>query len=83
MSRRVSSFTDVRTDTQTRDIITKQIVREVQTRFPEVQIDREEIRKAAESAIEYCVEALTGTIIPIPELVINPQSVSVYRFDDL
>jgi type III restriction enzyme len=82
MSRRVSSFTDVRTDTQTRDIITKQIVREVQTRFPEVQIDREEIRKAAESAIEYCVEALTGTIIPIPELVINPQSVSVYRFDD-
>lgn len=82
MSRRVSSFTDVRTDTQTREIITKQIVREVQSRFPEVQIDKEEIRKAAESAIEYCVEALTGTIIPIPELVINPQSVSVYRFDE-
>ncbi|MEA4885059.1 MAG: DEAD/DEAH box helicase family protein [Clostridia bacterium] len=82
MSRRVSSFTDVRTDTQTREIITKQIVREVQTHFPEVEINKEEIRKAAESAIEYCVEALTGTIIPIPELVINPQSVSVYRFDD-
>jgi type III restriction enzyme len=82
MSRRVSSFTDVRTDTQTRDIMTKQIVRDVQTRFPEAQINREEIRKAAESAIEYCVEALTGTIIPIPELVINPESVSVYRFDE-
>lgn len=82
MSRRVHAFTDVRTDTQSRDIITKQIIREVQTRFPDIQIDKEEIRKAAESAIEYCVEALTGTIIPIPELVINPQSVSVYRFDD-
>jgi type III restriction enzyme len=82
MSRRVSSFTDVRTDTKTKEIITKQIVREVQSRFPEAQIDKEEIRKAAESAIEYCVEALTGTIIPIPELVINPQSVSVYRFDE-
>jgi type III restriction enzyme len=82
MSRRVSTFTDVRTDTQTKEMITKQIVREVQTRFPEAQIDREEIRRAAESAIECCVEALTGTIIPIPELVINPQSVSVYRFDD-
>jgi len=82
MSRRVQSFTDVWTDTQAKDIITKQIVREVQSRFPEVQIDKEEIRKAAESAIEYCVEALTGTIIPIPELVINPQSVSVYRFDE-
>jgi len=82
MSRRVSSFTDVRADTQTREIITRQIVREVQTRFPEAQIDREEIRRAAESAIEYCVEALTGTIIPIPELVINPQSVSIYRFDE-
>ncbi|MDR2655933.1 MAG: DEAD/DEAH box helicase family protein [Oscillospiraceae bacterium] len=82
MSRRVSSFTDVRTDTQTRNIITKQLMREVLSRFPEAQIDREEIRKAAESAIEYCAEALTGTIIPIPELVINPQSVSVYRFED-
>ncbi len=82
MSRRVQSFTDVRTDTQTRDIITKQIVREVQTRFPDAHISKEEILKAAESAIEYCVEALTGTIIPIPELVINPQSVSVYHFDD-
>ncbi|MFP3153386.1 DEAD/DEAH box helicase family protein [Lachnospiraceae bacterium ZAX-1] len=82
MSRRVQSFTDVRTDTQTREIITKQIIREVQTRFPEAQIDKEEIRKAAENAIEYCVEALTGTIIPIPELVINPQNVSVYRFDE-
>lgn len=82
MSRRVSSFMDVRTDTQAKEIITRQIVREVQSRFPEVQIDKEEIRKAAESAIEYCVEALTGTIIPIPELVINPQSVFVYRFDD-
>lgn len=82
MSRRVHTFADVRTDTQSKEIITNNIVREVQRQFPEVQINKEELRKAAESAIEYCVEALTGTIIPIPELVINPQSVSVYRFDD-
>jgi hypothetical protein len=53
MSRRVSSFTDVRTDTQTGKIMTRQIVRDVQARFSEAQIDKEEIRKAAESAIEY------------------------------
>jgi len=82
MSRRVHSFAAVRTDTQSREFITNTIVRDVQRQFPEVKIDREEIRKAAESAIEYCVEALTGTIIPIPELVVNPQSVSAYRFDE-
>jgi type III restriction enzyme len=82
MSRKVRSFTDVRTDAQSREVIANQIIKEVQTRFLEERIDKEEIRKAAESAIEYCVEALTGTIIPIPELVVNPQSASVYRFDD-
>jgi type III restriction enzyme len=81
MSHRVSSFTDVQTDRHTRTIITKQIIREAEIRFPEAHIDKDEIRKAAESAIDYCVEALTGTIIPIPELVINPQSGSIYRFD--
>lgn len=82
MSRRVSSFRGVRTDSHTRDIITEQIVWETQCQFPEAKIYKEDIRRATESAIEYCVEALTGTIIPIPELVINPQSVSDCRFDD-
>jgi type III restriction enzyme len=82
MSRKVQSFTDVRTDTQSKEVIANQIIRDVLTRFSGVLIDKEEIRKAAESAIEYCVEALTGTIIPIPELVVNPQNVSDYRFDD-
>jgi type III restriction enzyme len=82
MSRRVSTFTGVKTDAEARNFIAEQIVREVQAQFPDAPIDKGEIRKAAESAIEYCVEALTGTIIPIPELVINPQSVSIYRFDE-
>ena len=81
LSRRVSSFTDVRTDEQSK-LLTNEIVRQTEIRFPGLTIDSSEIRKAAEKAIEYCVEALTGTIIPIPELVINPQSISVYRFDE-
>lgn len=82
LSRRVSSFSDVRTDEQSKTLLTNEIVRQAKLRFPDLRIDNSDIRKAAEKAIEYCVEALTGTIIPIPELVINPQSVSVYRFDE-
>ena len=82
MSRHVTSFFNVRTDTQSRELIMNTIVREVRRQFPDVQINKEEIRKAAKSAIEYCVEALTGTIIPIPELVVSTQNGSVYRFDD-
>jgi type III restriction enzyme len=82
MSSKIQSFKDV-TDTQTKDFIVKQIIREVQNKFPDIQINNEEIHKAAENAIEYCVETLTGTIIPIPEMVINPQSISsIYHFDD-
>jgi type III restriction enzyme len=82
LSRTVGRYTDVRTDEMARDAITKAVIHETQQRFPDVAINREIIQKAAEKAIEYCVEALTGSIIPIPELVVNPQSVSVYRFDD-
>jgi type III restriction enzyme len=82
LSRKVTTYNDVRTDETSKNFIANEIVRQTQQRFPGVEIKKEDIKKAAEKAIEYCVEALTGTIIPIPELVVNPHNVSVYRFDD-
>jgi type III restriction enzyme len=62
--------------------IANQIIRDVEAVFSEQQIGKEVLRKVAENAIEYCAEKLTGTVIPIPEAVISPQSVSNYRIDD-
>jgi len=82
LSHQLSSFKQLSTDNTHHDFIANTIVREVQRQFPDVSLDLGELRQAAENAIEYCVNALTGTIIPIPELVVNPKDIVVYRFDD-
>jgi len=81
MSELSRPFSDIQNDTQYKELIANQVIMQTEKHFPETHIDHEEIRKATVKATEYCVEALTGTVIPIPELVITPQSVSIYRFD--
>jgi len=82
MSHTVKTFLEVQTDTERKEAIVEQIVKQTTMRFSEMPINMEEIRKAAEKAMEYCVETLTGTMIPIPELVVSLSNVSDYRFDD-
>lgn len=78
----IRQFPNIRKDANCREAIVKQITKDIEIHFPENQINAEEIYKATEKAIEYSVEALTDTIIPIPELIIKPQNVNDYRFDE-
>ena len=65
MSHTVKTFFDVQTDTERKEAIVEQIVKQTVMCFSEVPMDVEEIRVAAGKAVESCVETLTGTMIPI------------------
>jgi len=82
MSSYTKTYENVQSDTHYKDIISNQIIKETEHLFPDVIINRVEIRNITEKAIEYCIEALTGTVIPIPEVVIKLQSTSGYSFDE-
>ena len=82
MSNMVKHFEDVRTNAGAKEAIKDNIIKEAKERFPDVQIAAEDLSKATEAAIESCAEALTGTIIPIPEAVITPLKNYDYRFED-
>jgi type III restriction enzyme len=82
MSRIVKHFEDVRTNQGAKDAIKDSIIKETKERFPDVQIAAVDLGKATEAAIENCAEALTGTIIPIPEAIISPLINYDYRFED-
>jgi len=82
MSKDAMSFAGIQNDTQYKEIITDYIIKQTEQHFPEVHIESAELRKVSEKAIKYCVDSLTYTVIPIPELIINPQSVSTYQFQE-
>ena len=76
------SFSNLQNDKFYNQCVTNEIYKQTQKRFPGSPVSKEQIEKAVKIAVAYCVEALTNTVIPIPELVINPMSVCSYRFDD-
>jgi len=82
MSHMVKHFEDVRTDEKSKEAIKDSIILEAKARFPEARIAADDLSRATAAAIESCAEALTGTVIPIPEASISPLIKYDYRFED-
>jgi DNA or RNA helicases of superfamily II len=71
LNRQVTSFDAVK-DPETRDLVRRSVVAETLRQFPEMRSQTEAVTAAVEQAIDTCVQALTDSVIPIPQAVVQP-----------
>lgn len=71
LNRQVKTFDAVK-DPETRKFVQKTVVSETIKQFPHMNLQPETLAVVVEKAIETCVQALTDSIIPIPQAVVQP-----------
>lgn len=71
LNRQVKTFDAVK-DSETRKFVQKTVVSETIKQFPHMNLQPETLAVVVEKAIETCVQALTDSIIPIPQAVVQP-----------
>ncbi|KUO96120.1 DEAD/DEAH box helicase family protein [Ferroacidibacillus organovorans] len=71
LGKQVKTF-DATKDEETRKIVHSSIVSETIRQFPSLGLKKEDLAAVVEQAIETCVQALTGNVIPIPVAVVQP-----------
>ena len=71
LNRQVKTFDAVK-DPETRAFAQRTVVSETIRKFPQLSTQREAIAAVVSKAIETCVQALTDTVIPIPQAVVQP-----------
>ena len=71
LNRQIKTFDAVK-DPETRKIAQDSIVTETIKQFPQMATQREAIVAVVEKAIDTCVQALTDSVIPIPQVVVQP-----------
>lgn len=71
LNRQIKTFDAVK-DPETRQFVQKTVVTETIKQFPHMNLQPETLTAVVEKAIETCVQALTDSIIPIPQAVVQP-----------
>lgn len=71
LNRQVKTFDAVK-EPETRKFVQKTVVSETIKQFPHMNLQPETLAIVVEKAIETCVQALTDSIIPIPQAVVQP-----------
>lgn len=73
LNRQIKTFNAVK-DPEICEVIHKAVVNETIKQFPHMNLQPETLTTVVEKAIETCVQALTDTVIPIPQTVVQPFS---------
>lgn len=71
LNKQVRTF-DALSDARTLEVATTSVARETMRQFPGFNLSKEELMPVIESAMKTCVQALTDSIIPIPQAVVQP-----------
>ena len=71
LNRQVKTFNAIKDD-DTRDFVKKSIIGETLRQFPTLGLKAEDLAPVVENAISTCVQALTDSVIPIPQAVVQP-----------
>lgn len=71
LNRQVTTFDAVK-DPSTREKVQNSIISETMLQFSKMNLQREAVAAAAEKAIDICVQTLTNSVIPIPQVVVQP-----------
>ena len=71
LNRQVKTFDAVK-DPTTRKLIQDSVISETMRQFSQMNLQREAVAAAVEKAIDTCVQALTDSVIPIPQAVVQP-----------
>ncbi len=71
LNRQVKTFDAIKDD-DTRAFVKKTIISETLRQFPSFGLKPEDLAPVVENAISTCVQALTDSVIPIPQAVVQP-----------
>lgn len=71
LNRQIKTFDAVK-EPETRKLIQKTVVAETIRQFPHINLQPEALSTVVEKAIETCIQALTDSVIPIPQTVVQP-----------
>lgn len=71
LNRQVKTFDAIKDD-DTRSFVKKTIINETLRQFPSLGLKPEDLAPVVENAISTCVQALTDSVIPIPQAVVQP-----------
>lgn len=71
LNRQVKTFDAIKDD-DTRSFVKKTIINETLRQFPSLCLKPEDLAPVVENAISTCVQALTDSVIPIPQAVVQP-----------
>lgn len=71
LNRQVKTFDAIKDD-NTRAFVKKTIIHETLRQFPSFGLKPEDLAPVVENAISTCVQALTDSVIPIPQAVVQP-----------
>lgn len=71
LNKQVRTF-DALSDARTLEVATTSVARETMRQFPGFNLSKEDLMPVIESAMKTCVQALTDSIIPIPQAVVQP-----------
>ena len=71
LNKQVRTF-DALSDERTLEVATTSVARETIRQFPGLNLSKEDLMPVIESAMRTCVQALTDTVIPIPQAVVQP-----------
>lgn len=63
---------DALTDERTLEVVKSSIASETMRQFPALGLTKEDLLPAIEDAMKTCVQALTDSIIPIPQAIVQP-----------
>lgn len=80
MNRQVKTFDAIKDD-DTRTFVKQTIINETLRQFSTLGLKAEDLASVVESAISTCVQALTDSVIPIPQAVVQPFTESKQGFD--
>lgn len=71
LNRQIKTFDAIKDD-DTRSFVKKTIINETLRQFPSLGLKPEDLAPVVENAISTCVQALTDSVIPIPQAVVQP-----------
>lgn len=71
LNRQIRNFDAVK-DPETRKLVQTSVVAETIRQFPQMSSQKKAIAVVVEKAINTCVQALTDSVIPIPQAVVQP-----------
>lgn len=71
LNRQIKTFDAVK-DPETRKVVQSSVVAETIRQYPEMETQKENLAAIVEKAIDTCVQALTDSVIPIPQAVVQP-----------